>query len=189
MAIRMSESNSMKKDVSELKQNAARNRFNIRMFCITFSCMWLIFFLIVVAMTIGVRRDYESQMAILQEEVDCLTRQLSARDSLLDDASNIFSAMVDGYVEDADFIMDDINEYLQNYEELLFDDSYEEDEEMGSDGSFIERPYGDSDMIHVMKPMIYIYPEQNMDVQVSLGSPEKLTCSYPFYNDGWNVSV
>lgn len=40
----------------------------------------------------------------------------------------------------------------------------------------------------VAKPVIYLYPEQETEVNVSVGYPEKLSCVYPEYeNDGWNV--
>ncbi len=38
------------------------------------------------------------------------------------------------------------------------------------------------------KPVIYIYPEAETTVQVSVGYPEKLSCVYPEYSeDGWEV--
>ena len=37
------------------------------------------------------------------------------------------------------------------------------------------------------KPMIYIYPEEEMEVNVELGNKELLTTTYPKYNDGWKV--
>lgn len=37
------------------------------------------------------------------------------------------------------------------------------------------------------KPIIYIYPEQEQNVKVTLGSSDKLLVSYPIYNNGWNV--
>jgi hypothetical protein len=37
------------------------------------------------------------------------------------------------------------------------------------------------------KPVIYIYPEEEMSVKVELGYPNQITCSYPKYNNGWNV--
>ena len=39
----------------------------------------------------------------------------------------------------------------------------------------------------IMKPIIYIYPEETTEISVKLEYPEKLTCSYPTYIDGWNV--
>ncbi len=37
------------------------------------------------------------------------------------------------------------------------------------------------------KPIIYLYPEEEMQISVKLGRKEKITCSYPEYKDGWNV--
>ena len=37
------------------------------------------------------------------------------------------------------------------------------------------------------KPLIYLYPERDMKVNVKLGYKDLLTVTYPKYNDGWNV--
>ena len=37
------------------------------------------------------------------------------------------------------------------------------------------------------KPIIYLYPETETEVSVELGAPEKLSVSYPLYEDGWKV--
>lgn len=37
------------------------------------------------------------------------------------------------------------------------------------------------------KPLIYIYPEEETRVSVKLGYPEKLTTTYPLYNNSWEV--
>lgn len=37
------------------------------------------------------------------------------------------------------------------------------------------------------KPIIYLYPETEQEVSVSLGNPEKLTCTYPKYENSWEV--
>ena len=39
------------------------------------------------------------------------------------------------------------------------------------------------------KPIIYIYPQTDMDLTVKLGKYENLLYTYPKYNDGWNVHV
>ena len=39
------------------------------------------------------------------------------------------------------------------------------------------------------KPLIYIYPTEDMDLTVKLGNTELLTHSYPLYKDAWNVHV
>ena len=37
------------------------------------------------------------------------------------------------------------------------------------------------------KPIIYLYPEQELEISLKLGKPENITCSYPKYNNGWNI--
>ena len=37
------------------------------------------------------------------------------------------------------------------------------------------------------KPVIYFYPEEEMNISVKLSKPENITCNYPEYNEGWNV--
>ena len=39
----------------------------------------------------------------------------------------------------------------------------------------------------VDKPIIYIYPEEEMEVSVKVGYPDKLTHTYPKYQDEWKV--
>ncbi len=39
------------------------------------------------------------------------------------------------------------------------------------------------------KPVIYLYPEETMDVCVLLEYDGELTCTYPEYNDGWYVTA
>ena len=39
----------------------------------------------------------------------------------------------------------------------------------------------------VDKPIIYLYPEEEINVTVKLGKPENITCSYPKYENGWEV--
>lgn len=39
------------------------------------------------------------------------------------------------------------------------------------------------------KPVIYLYPEQKTEVSVSLSVDGGLTCTYPAYNGGWEVSA
>ena len=37
------------------------------------------------------------------------------------------------------------------------------------------------------KPIIYIYPEEETNVKVKVSDPKKLTCTYPKYEDGWEI--
>ena len=40
-----------------------------------------------------------------------------------------------------------------------------------------------------LKPVIYLYPEQEEDVSVELDYVGDLTCTYPEYNGKWNVTA
>lgn len=44
-----------------------------------------------------------------------------------------------------------------------------------------------SDLYVSYKPIIYIYPEEEMEVSVKVGYPDKLTHTYPKYQDEWKV--
>jgi len=39
------------------------------------------------------------------------------------------------------------------------------------------------------KPVLYLYPEEDISVKVSFKNPSFLTTTYPKYNGGWNVFV
>lgn len=39
------------------------------------------------------------------------------------------------------------------------------------------------------KPVIYLYPEATMNVEVKLDYHGRLTCTYPEYDDGWTVTA
>lgn len=39
------------------------------------------------------------------------------------------------------------------------------------------------------KPVIYLYPEKEMDVSVNLSLNGRLTCTYPLYDNGWTVTA
>lgn len=49
----------------------------------------------------------------------------------------------------------------------------------------ITNPFGPKQL----KPVIYLYPETETDVTVKLDYSGKLTCTYPEYNGGWNVTA
>ena len=43
---------------------------------------------------------------------------------------------------------------------------------------------------YMVKPIIYIYPEEETKVNVKLGKPENITCDYPEYEEeGWTVNA
>ncbi|MBQ6497933.1 MAG: hypothetical protein IJI58_04390 [Bacilli bacterium] len=39
------------------------------------------------------------------------------------------------------------------------------------------------------KPIIYIYPEKDMDVEIKVSNPERFTVTYPKYEEGWKVKA
>lgn len=39
----------------------------------------------------------------------------------------------------------------------------------------------------IEKPIIYLYPEEETNIEVKLGKKENITCSYPKYENGWKV--
>lgn len=41
----------------------------------------------------------------------------------------------------------------------------------------------------IYKPVIYLYPEEKTNISVKLGNPEKLSCIYPSYNNGWDITA
>lgn len=41
----------------------------------------------------------------------------------------------------------------------------------------------------VAKPVLYLYPEKETNVEVSFAKPELLTTTYPKFNNAWNVLV
>lgn len=45
------------------------------------------------------------------------------------------------------------------------------------------------DSVKAEKPVIYIYPTKTTNVSVRLGNTEYLSCTYPKYNNGWNVTA
>ncbi len=59
--------------------------------------------------------------------------------------------------------------------------------ESGSSSGLGNRNVNHPFVAQYFKPIIYLYPEKEIEVSVKLGSPEKLTCSYPKYTTGWNV--
>ena len=42
---------------------------------------------------------------------------------------------------------------------------------------------------HALKPVIYLYPEEETDVSVKLDLNGDFTCTYPDYNNGWFVEA
>ena len=62
---------------------------------------------------------------------------------------------------------------------------------IGFVGKFIKdaSSYGTSGNTSDEKPVIYLYPEQEQEISVRLNYDGKLTCTYPEYDNGWNVTA
>ena len=69
------------------------------------------------------------------------------------------------------------------------------DEDFNIDSVFVQTIVGDPSQSNayyaVDKPVIYLYPEEEMNITVGLDIQGDLTCTYPVYdpNFGWNVSA
>lgn len=54
----------------------------------------------------------------------------------------------------------------------------------------ISRPYSDDPIpVTTEKPVIYLYPQSETDISIVLDYDGTLTCTYPEYNAGWNVTA
>lgn len=53
------------------------------------------------------------------------------------------------------------------------------------EGYYDPDPYPDG----MKKPIVYFYPGQEMDLSVTFANPDRLTTTYPAYNDGWNIHL
>ena len=49
--------------------------------------------------------------------------------------------------------------------------------------------WGDREEQCDAKPVIYLYPEEELEVTVKLDYAGTLTCTYPAYNGEWNVTA
>ena len=58
-------------------------------------------------------------------------------------------------------------------------------------GVVLYNRYVESQMMHTVaaKPVIYLYPEEEIDVNVELDFNGELTHTYPAYNNGWKVTA
>ena len=51
----------------------------------------------------------------------------------------------------------------------------------------IDRSISYDSMLEAAKPVIYLYPQETMEVSVKLKLEGEITCAYPQYGQGWNV--
>lgn len=63
------------------------------------------------------------------------------------------------------------------------EEEYDFQEEPEEEYDFQEKPEEECEL----KPVIYLYPEETTEVEVKLDYDGVLTCTYPEYQDGWEV--
>lgn len=72
------------------------------------------------------------------------------------------------------------------YSNVYYD---QENQRVECDFTSVEASDWQPDPNAAYKPVIYLYPEKEMQVSVALTLDGKLTCTYPAYNNGWNVTA
>lgn len=77
------------------------------------------------------------------------------------------------------------NKRTLSYDIAYLVDSYFNGEYISETGGYEYHFYGDYE-----KPVIYLYPEEKTDVSVKVNIKDgELTCTYPGYGNGWNVTA
>ena len=72
------------------------------------------------------------------------------------------------------------------YSNVYYD---QENQRVECDFTSVEASDWQPDPNAAYKPVIYLYPEKEMQVSVDLTLDGKLTCTYPAYNNGWTVTA
>ena len=72
------------------------------------------------------------------------------------------------------------------YENTYYDDK---NQRIECDMLSIEASDWEPDPNAAYKPVIYLYPKKETDISVKLFLDGRLTCTYPVYNAGWNVTA
>lgn len=72
------------------------------------------------------------------------------------------------------------------YSNVYYD---QENQRVECDFTSVEASDWQPDPNAAYKPVIYLYPEKEMQVSVDLTLDGKLTCTYPAYSNGWNVTA
>ncbi len=78
------------------------------------------------------------------------------------------------------------DQIICTYENVYYDElnsRYEADFKDVKVSTFELDPYA------CYKPVIYLYPKKETEVEVNLNLDGKLTCTYPLYKDGWKVKA
>lgn len=94
-----------------------------------------------------------------------------------------YQIKLNGYLPDEWCVGDQV---ICTYENTYYDD---ESGMVEADMLTIKSSTFELDPNACYKPVIYLYPEEETEVSVSLKPDGKLTCAYPAYNDGWTVTA
>lgn len=89
-----------------------------------------------------------------------------------------YNMMAEGMVYGTNYVFIAIPTHAAVGTEVVFEDT--------SDEPHINKHNVPVDEVEA-KPIIYLYPEEETVLTVSLGYPERIICSYPGYENGWNV--
>lgn len=121
--------------------------------------------------------DYD-YLAIVVENVYCGGEIHGISDAKVND--NIINITVD--IEASCSPCPSVHElYFVRFDKNIIKDDYK----VNINYKNINKLNCDSDVSY--KPIIYLYPNKDMDVNVKVRKPEYLTTTYPKYNDGWRV--
>lgn len=94
-----------------------------------------------------------------------------------------YTIKLNGYIGEEWCIGDQI---ICTYENTYYDDT---NHRVECDLLGIEASDFELDPNACYKPVIYLYPEKETEVSVSLTLEGELTCTYPAYKDGWRVTA
>ncbi len=70
-----------------------------------------------------------------------------------------------------------------------FFQTYDQSKDKWSEADYELETYDWGDDVCEEKPVIYLYPTEETDVTVTLDLDGELTCTYPEYGNGWNVTA
>ena len=122
-----------------------------------------------------------------------------SNDNFMEESDNDFEDVEeDNFIEESNNDFEDVEEdnFVEDtnndFEDAREDDFIEESDNGNigeADDECVNDYKPDFSHIDIKKPIIYLYPQKELNLSVKLGYPEKITCSYPRYKNGWNVKA
>ena len=98
---------------------------------------------------------------------------------------------IDNYI----FTYQDENQllFIKYNDVFTLSDAFNEEKLTSQDISDIYQKYtfntGNTGELVFYKPIIYLYPTEEMDLTIKFKDPSRLITTYPVYKDGWNIHV